>query len=423
MSFANRPVQKTDTSYYIPADLVLGNFALTTTEQGAVVVKPPLSSPETAPSFIAKPVSLTRDSSGIYITDAEVTGGRIAFREMLNTILDIEISVDGLEMSTTIRSLFGSLLSRAGAVEAAVADISGSRLPVITAANAVLEANQIAQDLRIQAEEAGSLSQAIKDAQQDAEAALNALNDSAAAATVSALSAAIVDLSGNIRGRVEALENAPAYDPTAITAAVADLSGNYYGYKGTNDAAVAGHEGRIAAVEAVGADGRIAALEASVPSKVAQADYDVAIAALTAGVAAKLDATEHNTYVAANDAAVAAKAEATAVEAKGYLTKVETELVDFSGISTEYWAGPWASIKAAALAGKLVEVKYTDGPVTVWSDIGAGAAGQVVRFRNVGAAHPFTVEFGLPGALIAEVEIQPGETVALVSNGTTWRLI
>jgi len=392
MSQWNRPVRKTDNRFFIPTQLVLGNFALQTDSDGAI--KTTASSPTPVnPSFIAKPVSINLDASGIFLDDAVLTGGRVVLEELLNKLLDTELSLEGLGRMA-LRSLFGTLLTRLGSVEANVADISGVRLA---------------------SEEAKSALNDITDAMQDVSGALLALSIATAAS----------DISGVLQ-RVSALESAPGFDSAPLEALVADLSGVAHLGATTAQAAAAAVlvvegavtdlsgnvRGRVDALEALGAGSRLDAVESGLASKVAQADYDSYVAANDAAVAAKAEATD-----------LAAKADASAVDAKGIFTKMETDVISFTGINSEYWGGIIGQIAASVAAGRLPVIDYNDGAgLSFFLGVGAGTSGQLARFRNAGT-YAITINMGSGEAPSTAVEIAAGETLSVVSTGSEWVLV
>lgn len=406
-------VQPEDRIVYFPESIAIGNFLLNTNPTtGAIEVKP-TEVPTQTPAPAAQPVSLVLDASGIVIQSTAEYGGRVVLEALLNNLLDTELSLEGLGRMP-LRSLFGSILSRVSAAESNIADISGVRLA---------------------AEEAKSALNDITDAMQDVSGALLALSIATAAS----------DISG-VLTRVAALESAPGFDSAPLLASIADLSGVAHLAATTATGAAAdvlvasaaiadlsgNVRGRVDAVEAWNAGSRLDTVESAVASKVAQADYDLVVAALQTSVASKVAQADYDTAISAINtslagkaeaADLAAKADASAVEAKGYFTSMEADFVSYTGINGAYWGGLTQSVRISALAGKLVVVDYNDAPVTVALEAGAGSAGQVVRIRNGGSTHPFTVEMGSQESPIAEVEIQAGETVTLRSNGSTWVLV
>jgi len=225
---------------------------------------------------------------GIEITPS---GNEILHEALLDRLLAIDAKI-----SPTIIMPLRSALAR---LFSAVTDISGTRLPALSAANAVLEATQAAAEARLAAEEAGTQLQALKDAQQDAEVALNSLNDSAVAASVTELSERIADISGSFGGRLASLEAVPAFDDSALRSLIEDVSGG------------------VASVAACLAEAEAAIQDVSgaVATKAAASALEAYITSNDAAVAAKAAASALEAYISSNDAAVAAKASEAAVEA------------------------------------------------------------------------------------------------------------
>lgn len=376
-----------------PAAISIGGFLINTNPStGAVEVKP-TNAPNQAPSPAAQPVSLVLDASGMMIQSTAEFGGRVLLESLLNNLLDLNISFPQLETQMPLRSLFGSILTRLSAVETF----------------------DSAADIRLAAEEAKSAADDVREALQDASGTLLQL----------AIATAQSDLSGVIQ-RVSALESAPGFDATAINATIADLSGVAHLAATTAQGAAAdvlaaagaiadlsgNVNPRVAAVEAWNAGSRLDAVEAGVASKVAQADYD--------------------TYVAATDAAIAAKADASAladyalsanVEEKGRLTEIESEVISFTGINSGYWAGLITGIRLTVEAGKLAIVDYNDGAGLSFFLGLAPATNQAYRVKNAGT-YAISINPGSEAAPAPEpIEVQPGETITFVWNGTAWILV
>ena len=413
MSQWNRPVRKTDNRFFIPTHLVLGNFALQTDSDGAIKTTPASSPSQVNPSFIAKPASINLDASGIYLDDAVSTGGRVVLEALLDRLLDTELILAG-QGRMALRSLFGSLLTRLGSVEANVADISGVRLA---------------------SEEAKSALNDIKDAMQDVSGALLQL----------AVATAESDLAG-VLGRVTALEAAPGFDSAPILATIADLSGVAHLGAATAQTAAAdvllaagaiadlsgNVRGRVDAVEAWNAGSRLDTVESAVASKVAQADYDLVVAALQTSVASKVAQADYDTAIGGINTALSAKAEASDlaakanaadVDAKGVVTRMETDVISFTGINSAYWGGLIQGIRLSGLAGRLPVVDINDGAgLSFFLGAGDQPAGTLFRVRNAGT-YAFTINMGSDAAPSTAVEVVPGETLALVSSGSAWSLV
>ena len=333
-----------------------------------------------------------------------------------------------------------------------VTDISGTRLPALSAANAVLEATTAAQEARLAAEEAGSQLQALKDAAQDAEQALNALNDSTVAATVSELSGKITDISGAFGARLTSLEAAPAFDDSALRALIADVSGGVAAgasglaaldsrvaaaeaavetkaaasaleaYITSNDAAVAA---KAAAADVSSLESRVGAVEAAVPSKVAQADYDVHVAHIEGAVSAldlrigdaelavsnKAESSDLQALdgrVASAEAAVATKAEATEVIAlDGRLTSAEATLTTKVSKLT---VAPAADYAAAVALGASGIAEISAGSFA----LDAGAATDTILFVLAAVDVIFTADG------VSVYEMVAGESATLAKAAAGW---
>lgn len=389
---------------YFPAAVSLGGFLLNTNATGALEAKP-VAAPEQTPAVsVSQPVSLVSDISGLQVVSSAEFGGRVTLSDLLNKMLDIPISVAGLEMP--IRSLFGQLFSRIAAEEAATADLSGVRIPAVL--------NEVVNNASL--DEARAAAQALKDAAQDASGVLVELAAASAAADITA-----------VAGRVTALENAPAFDATAITGRL-DAAEAAIGGKADQSAVDAALAGKAAAADLTALDGRVGvaetavaaagtrldAVEAGVASKVAQADYDVYVAANDAAVAAAASAAS----AAASDAA-AAQALAEAAEVKGYVSKLVVEDISTAGISGAYWAETIGAAIATALdAGKLVNYIFDAPAGEITIPAGTPASGAVRRLRNGHASAVLPIALGG-----VSYELVAGEIGAFQYDGAAWRLI
>lgn len=383
--------------------LNLGDFTVQTNGSGALTVQPK-DQVVSEPSFIAKPVSIGSDISGIFLIDSAETGGRINLEDLINKLIDIPISVGNVEMP--IRSLFGQLFTRVAAEEAAISDISGIRIPAIVTeqlSNAALDG-------------AREAAQALKDAAQDASGVLFQLAQASAA----------TDISG-VAARVSALEATPGFDASAlearVTAAEAAI-GEKAAAADVNAAldlkasamSVYVLDVRLSAEEqaTTAAGTRLDAVEAALPGKVSQGDYDVYVAANDAAVAAAAGAA-----ATAQAAADAAAATANAAEVAGYAHKLVVEEISTAGISGAYWAETIGGvIVAAADAGKLVNYVFDAPAGEIVLPVGTPAAGAFRRLRNGNASGVLAVSLGGES-----YEIVAGETMAFQYNGSAWRLI
>jgi len=362
---------------------------------------------------------------------------------LVESVLDspIEIAGEIITMRSALARLFGQ-----------VTDISGTRLPALSAANAVLEATTAAQEARLAAEEAGSQLQALKDAAQDAEQALNALNDSTVAASVSELSGKITDISGAFGARLTSLEAVPAFDDSALRALIADVSGGVAAgasslaaldsrvaaaeaavetkaaasaleaYITSNDAAVAA---KAAAADLSSLESRVGAVEAAVPSKVAQADYDVHVAhiegavsslddrvsAAEGAVATKAESADLQALdgrVASAEAAVATKAEATEVIAlDGRVTSAEATLATKVSKLT---VAPAADYAAAVSLGASGVAEISAGSFA----LDAGAANDTILFVLAAVDVVFTANG------VSVYEMVAGESATLAKAAAGW---
>jgi hypothetical protein len=390
-------------------NLILGDFKLQTTSEGAVVVQPKEENlPE--PSFIAKPVSIGIDISGIYLFDSAFIGGRIELKELLNKILDIPIySYQGVEMP--IRSIFGQLFTRLAAEEEATLDISNNKIPAVL--------NEVINNASL--DEARALAQELKDAAQDASGALVELAAASAAASISGLEERLtaveagvsaVDLSG-VTSRLDGAE--------AQIAQLIDQKLDLATYEGEKpmfatasdysnlDARVQGAEMSIN-----GNAERLDAIESALPTKVAQADYDVAVAHLTASV----DSAQAAADIADSNAQQALTA-LEDKESKGLVSKLVVEEITTAGISFAYWGETiGATIADNMDQGKLVNYLFDAPASEITLPAGTPEAGAVRRLRNGNASGVLPVSLGGES-----YEIQAGETMVFQYNGTAWRLI
>lgn len=384
--------------------LNLGDFTVQTNTSGALTVQPK-DQVIIQPAFIAKPVSISTDISGLFLIDSAETGGRVVLKDLLNKLLDIPIySLNGVEMP--LRSLFGQLFARAVASEAVISDLSGVRIPAVL--------NEVVNNASL--DESRALAQALKDAAQDASGALLELASATASADITA-----------IAGRVTALEGLPAVDLTTVNSRLdaaegaivmkADLTYVDAGLLAkANQAEFTVVADRVTALE--GGNGsvgtRLDAVEAGVASKVAQADYDVYVAANDAAVAAKADAAD-----------LAGKADASAVALKediGRIHKVDMVLTDVSGVNAAYWASTLdATIGAIVSVGKVAE--FINGDITshFCSAADSAEAGTCFRFKNSGA-YNWILVLGSQGG--TSIEVMPGELMTVVKQaGGEWKIL
>ena len=403
-----------DRIVYFPAGLSLGNFYLTTTESGSLVsasISTIQENPTNISSIVSSappattPSKLVLDASGLVIEQSQTWGEKVLLRSLLDNLMDVPIfSNAGVEMS--LRSLFGSLIGRIAAGEAVVADLSGVRIPAIVTeqlSNASLDA-------------ARELAQQLKDSAQDASGALIALSAATAASDIAGLS-----------GRVTALEAAPGFDATEINNALGllqtavGLKADQTVVDGKADGSTVGAlTDRVASAEGAvaGHGSRLDAVEAAAAAAVPQTTYDMyvasndaAVAAVSASLGAKADASALADYALVAD-----------VDAKGILTKVETVSASIASVSEMYWGGVLQNVAVPAWnAGKLVEFA-ADADASFFSGLGAKTAGACVRVRNVGAGK-FLMNMGSAEAPLASVEVQAGETLTLVSDGSNWRIV
>jgi hypothetical protein len=381
--------------------LGLGNFILQTTESGAIESKSVSAPANQEPADIVQPASLVLSPSTLNLVASAESGGAIQLSDLLNYLLDIPFSVSGVEMP--IRSLFGSLLSRVSGVEANVADISGVRLA---------------------AEEAKSALNDITDAMQDVSGALVELRTATLQSDLSGVLVRVAALEGvapvDLSGVLTRLDGAESQ--IALLANVKLDIATYDGEKVSFAAAgdLANLDTRVGAAESglTSAGSRLDALESAVPSKVAQADYDVYVAANDAAVAAAASAASS----AASDAA-AASALASAAEVKGLMSKLEVEDNSTAGISGAYWAETQGATLAGIMdAGKIASYLF-DAPhaeLTIPATVGgsAAAAGAVRRLRNAHASAVLPISLGG-----VSYEVVAKETAIFQHNGTEWRLL
>lgn len=383
--------------------LNLGDFTVQTNNTGALTVQPK-DQILTQPAFIAKPVSISSDISGIFLVDSAETGGRIELSDLLNKLIDIPISIGSIEMP--IRSLFGQLFAKAALADAAITDLSGVRIPGIVTeqlGNAALDA-------------AREAAQALKDAAQDATSAQAALEAAAATTDIAAVAA-----------RVGVLEAAPAFDASAITGRL-DAAEAAIGAKADVTYVDGELAGKAAAADLTALDVRVGTAETAVAAAATRLD------AVEAAASAAVPQTTYDMYVAANDAAVAAAASAAgaaataaaaaqttadAAEVQGYVHKIEVVDNVTAGFSAAYWG---ETIGAALVAdmdlGKLVNYVF-DAPATeIVLPAGTPAAGAVRRLRNGNAEGFLPVSLGG-----VSYEIVAGETAVFQYNGTAWRLL
>jgi hypothetical protein len=378
---------------YFPAAINIGGFLINTNPTGAIEVKPQAAAPEQAPAFVAKPVSIAQDISGVYLFDSAETGGRLAFTQLLNSLLDVPgiISLGDLE-PMSVRSALGRLFSNFSGLAANVADISGVRLA---------------------AEEAKSALNDITDAMQDVSGALLELRT----ATLGS------DLSG-VLVRVAALESAPGFDPAGVNAVIADLSGNLAYYKTTNDAAVASAQSAAdsastaAAAAQSSADAAASAAslaQSTADTKVAQSDYNAFVIATNSSLDSKALASDLVS-------GLAAKADASALDAKedkGLAHSLVVEEISTAGISGAYWAETIGATIATALdAAKLVSYIF-DGPAAeIVLPAGSPAAGALRRLKNGHASAELPVSLGgVSYVLVA------GEIMSFVFDGSAWKMV
>lgn len=348
------------------------------------------------------PQTLQLAAGGITLTPQ---GSTLPYGDVLTRLFDVPVKIGDLSIMA-FRSALGRMLARIVAEEAATVDISANRLPAV----AGLIVNNESLDA------ARELAQALKDAAQDVSGALMQLQAAAAAADISAVSA-----------RVDALEAAPGFDSTAlearVTAAETAIGGK--ADQSAVDTALAAKaaaadlsalDARVVVEEAASAAAasRLDAVEAALPSKVAQADYDVYVAATDAAVAAAASAAD-----AAQDAADAAAVVAAAAEVKGLVSKLTVEDITTVGISGAYWAETIQdSIASAADAGKVASYAFDAPHAEIPLPAGSPVAGAVRRIHNAHASAVLPVSLGG-----ASYEIVAGETAVFQYNGSAWRLL
>ena len=337
------------------------------------------------------------------LTDTALTltpsGGNIALSALLAKLLNIEINILPSIPEMALRSLFGNLLFRIGGLETNVADISGVRLA---------------------SEEAKSSAQLARDALQDVSGALLQLEIATRAS----------DLSG-VLVRVSALEQAPGFDATALEARLTSAEGalgakadQSYVDSAVADKALASDlsalDTRVGSAESslTSADGRLSALETAVPSKVAQADYDVYVASNDALVASKADAS-----------ALASKADASAVALKediGRIHKIDMVTTDVSGVNGAYWIDSLGSVIGAIVAeGKVAELIFAEGaPLSHFLNVANEVAvGTAFRFKNSGNQE-WIINLGSGGAPGPAIAIAVGELMTVVKTGVqAWKVL
>jgi len=393
-----------------PDTIVIGGFRINTTSTGSLETKPVGAPPSQDPADLVQPASLRLGDSAITLEASAEFGGSIVLKELLDKLLDIPIfSIEGVEMP--IRSLFGSLFSRVAAGEAVTADLSGVRIPAVL--------NEVVNNASLDA--AREAAQLLKDSVQDASGVLIALAAGTASADIASLSerlglveagAGAVDLSG-VFARLDGAESQiailidqkvdlPTYEAEkANFASAGDLS-NLTIRVDANELSISGNSARLDAVEV------------AIPTKVAQADYDVAVAHLTASVATAQAAAE-----SASTAASTAQTLAEGAEVKGLMSKMIVETHNTAGISETYWAETIGGVLMATMeAGKVAEYIF-DGPATVAlvpSEV--YYVNKVLRLRNGNESGLLTVTLGGQS-----YEIVEKETVTLHYDGGSWKLM
>lgn len=389
--------------------IVLGDYRLQTdVGTGAVTVAPVSAPPTQPPAPAVQPASIALDGTGISLIPSAEFGGLVPHAALLEYLLDVPIiAAEGIQMS--LRSALGRLFTKVAADEAAIADISGNRIPALVSE---ASANAAADALR----------QAIQDAK-------DATQDTATAAAQLAAASAAMDIAA-VADRVTALEGAPGFDSTALEARVtaAETAIGAKADQSAVDAALAlkADQSSLLAVDArvtaeetatAAAVSRLDAVEAGVASKVAQADYDMYVASNDAAVALA-QATATNAENAAADASTLAQA----AEVKGLVSKLVVEDVSTAGISGAYWGETiGASLADKMDLGKLVNYIY-DAPaaeITIPATVagGAAAADSVRRLRNGHESAILAVSLGG-----VSYELMAGETFTFHFNGSAWRL-
>lgn len=384
--------------------ITLGDYRLATDNNtGAVVVQAVSAPPTQAPAPAVQPASIFMDASGISLVPSAEFGGRVLHLDLLDKLLDIEIMLPLGIMS--VRSALGRLLARIAGSEAAVADISGSRLPAV--------ANMIVNNESLDV--ARELAQALTDSAQSAAVAQAALEAATATSDIAAVSARVTSLeaapgfdSTALEARVTAAETAIGgkADQSAVDSALADKASNF-DLSQIND--------RLVVVEGSGAPiaSRLDAVEAGVASKVAQADYDVYVAATDAAVAAAATAAS-----TAQSAAEAAAVVAAAAEVKGFAHSLELYVQNTAGVSGAYWAETIGQTLATEMdLGKLVEYVFDAPSGEIVLAAGTPAAGALRRLRNGHAEAVLPVSLGG-----VSYEITAGEVMQWVFTDA-WRLV
>jgi hypothetical protein len=394
--------------------LNLGNFTLQTTESGSIESKPVSAPAEQEPADVIQPASLELSSDRLELKASAEFSGAVLLESLMSNLLDIEINIlPGIRMP--IRSFLGSLFASVEGVKGEVLDISGTRLPALVTeqlSNSALDAaREAAQALLDAAQDAATAQAAL-------EASTVASDISGAVARISALEAGVgaVDLSG-VLVRLDDAES-QIFNLINGKLDIALYEGEKPQFATAGD--VANLDVRVGGAEStINANSdRLDALEAAVPSKVAQADYDVYVASNDAAVAAAASAAS-----TAQSAADAASALASAAEIKGLLSKLEVEDNSTENISEVYWSETQGSVLAGIMdSGKIASYMFSapHAELTIPATVGgsAAAAGAVRRLRN---AHPTAV---LPISLESvSYEVAPQETAIFQHNGTAWRLL
>jgi len=397
------------------SEVVIGDFKINTTSTGAIESKPVSAPANQEPADVVQPASLRLTETALSLEATAEFGGSVLLSSLINSLLDVPgiISGDGLEMS--LRSAFGRLFSSVAVNSSVIADISGVRLPAVL--------NEVVNNASL--DEARALAQSLKDSVQDASGSLLELANATASASISALESRVtaveagmgnVDLSG-VLTRLDGAEvqiaqlidqklDVATYEGEKPMFATASDYSNL-------DARVQGAEMSIN-----GNAERLDALESALPTKVAQADYDVAIASLEASVA-----SAQATADSASASASSAQATADGAEVKGLLSKLEVEDNSTAGVSETYWLETQGAVLAGIMDAHKIANYLFDAPaseLTIPATVGGSSAvaGAVRRLRN---AHPTAV---LPISLEGvSYEIVAGETAVFQHNGTAWRLL
>jgi hypothetical protein len=388
-----------------PDTIVIGGFRINTTTTGALETKPVGAPPSQEPADLVQPASLLLSDTAIALEATAEFGGSISLSDLINKLIDIPISIPGLE-TMPIRSLIHSLFVRAAASEANVADLSGVRIPAVL--------NEVVNNASL--DDAREAAQLLKDSVQDSETALAALTAGTAAADIAAVSARVsvleavppADLS-SVEGRLTAAETAIGgkADLTLLDASLA-LKASQADFLTTYD--------RVGALEtgASGASSRLDAVEGALPGKVSQGDYDVYVAATDAAVVALGGAV-----ATAQAAADAAAGVAAAAEVKGYMSKMIVETTNTAGVNAAYWIDNiGATLMAIMEAGKVAEYIF-DGSQTVALVPSEGTiTNKVLRLKNGNTTGLLTVTLGGES-----YEILEKETIVLHYDGGSWKLL